>query len=74
VLQYRKNQALFVQGGSADAVFDVRTGEVKLTVVSLRGKAAIIASSEPVISSVKDVSRASRCAWRPRRPSPRRPL
>ena len=43
VSQYRKNQVVFAQGDPADAVFYVQTGEVKLTVVSARGKAAIIA-------------------------------
>lgn len=43
VSQYRKNQVIFAQGDHADAVFYVQTGEVKLTVVSLRGKSAIVA-------------------------------
>jgi CRP-like cAMP-binding protein len=43
VSQYRKNQVVFAQGDPADAVFYVQTGEIKLTVVSSRGKAAIIA-------------------------------
>lgn len=40
---FRKNQVVFAQGDLADAVFYVQKGEVKLTVVSSRGKAAIIA-------------------------------
>jgi CRP-like cAMP-binding protein len=43
VSQYRKKQVVFAQGDPANAVFYVQTGEVKLTVVSTRGKAAIIA-------------------------------
>jgi CRP/FNR family cyclic AMP-dependent transcriptional regulator len=43
VLRYRKNQAIFAQGDRADSVFYVQTGEIKLTVVSPRGKSAIIA-------------------------------
>jgi CRP/FNR family cyclic AMP-dependent transcriptional regulator len=43
VSRYRKNQVVFAQGDRADAVFYVQTGEVKLTVVSSRGKSAIIA-------------------------------
>jgi CRP/FNR family transcriptional regulator, cyclic AMP receptor protein len=43
VSRYRRNQVVFAQGDRADAVFYVQTGEVKLTVVSSRGKSAIIA-------------------------------
>ena len=43
VLHYRKNQILFTQGDRADSVFYIQTGEVKLSVISPRGKAAIIA-------------------------------
>jgi len=43
VSRYRKNQVIFAQGDHADAVFYVQTGEVKLTVVSPRGKSAILA-------------------------------
>jgi len=43
VRDYRAKQAIFAQGDAADAVFYVRTGRVKLTVVSGRGKEAVIA-------------------------------
>jgi CRP/FNR family cyclic AMP-dependent transcriptional regulator len=39
---YRETQGVFAQGDSADAVFYVETGKVKLTVVSSRGKEAVI--------------------------------
>ena len=40
--EYRSNQVVFSQGDTADAVFYIETGKVKLTVVSTRGKEAII--------------------------------
>jgi CRP/FNR family transcriptional regulator, cyclic AMP receptor protein len=40
--EYRSNQVVFSQGDPADAVFYIQTGKVKLTVVSTRGKEAII--------------------------------
>ena len=39
---YGKNEGVFSQGGSADAVFYLQSGKVKLTVVSPRGKEAVI--------------------------------
>jgi CRP/FNR family transcriptional regulator, cyclic AMP receptor protein len=42
VRAYRRKQAVFSQGDAADAVFYVETGQVKLTVVSPIGKAAVI--------------------------------
>jgi CRP/FNR family cyclic AMP-dependent transcriptional regulator len=43
IYQYRKNQSLFAQGDSADSVFYIRRGRVKLTVVSEQGKEAVVA-------------------------------
>ena len=43
VEQYRDKQAIFCQGDEADAVFYIQKGGVKLTVVSKRGKEAVIA-------------------------------
>src|SRR5579863_5636800 len=40
---YPKNQMVFSQGDSADAVFYIQKGRVKLTVVSRQGKEAVIA-------------------------------
>jgi len=42
VIQYRKKQIIFSQGDPANAVFYVQKGRVKLTVVSKRGKEAVI--------------------------------
>jgi CRP/FNR family cyclic AMP-dependent transcriptional regulator len=40
--EYRSDQIVFSQGDAADAVFYVQSGKVKLTVVSTRGKEAVI--------------------------------
>jgi CRP/FNR family transcriptional regulator, cyclic AMP receptor protein len=40
--RYRKNQKIFNQGDVADAVFFIRNGKVKLTVLSGHGKEAVI--------------------------------
>jgi CRP-like cAMP-binding protein len=40
--QYRSKQSVFSQGDAADAVFFLESGKVKLTVVSARGKEAVI--------------------------------
>ena len=43
VREYQADDAIFLQGDSADAVFYIQTGKVKLTVVSTSGKEAVIA-------------------------------
>jgi CRP/FNR family transcriptional regulator, cyclic AMP receptor protein len=40
---YRKNQVVFSQGDSADAIFYIQKGKIKLTVVSKQGKEAVVA-------------------------------
>jgi CRP/FNR family cyclic AMP-dependent transcriptional regulator len=45
--EYRSNQVVFSQGDDADAVFFMGSGKVKLTVVSTRGKEAVIGVLEP---------------------------
>ena len=40
---YRKKQNIFSQGSPADAVFYLEKGKVKLTVLSTRGKEAVVA-------------------------------
>lgn len=40
---YRDKQAIFAQGDKANAMFYVQAGNVKLTVISKRGKRAVIA-------------------------------
>ena len=42
IAAFRKKQTIFAQGGSADAVFYIQKGKVKLTVVSRIGKEATI--------------------------------
>jgi CRP/FNR family cyclic AMP-dependent transcriptional regulator len=39
---YRNRQVVFAQGDAADAVFFIQAGKVKLTVVSSRGKEAVV--------------------------------
>ena len=41
--RYRKNQIVFSQGDPADSVFYIQAGTVKITVVSDRGKEAVVA-------------------------------
>jgi CRP-like cAMP-binding protein len=43
VQQYRPKQAIFSQGDRADAVFYIREGKVRLSVLSKQGKEATIA-------------------------------
>ncbi len=43
---YEDKQSVFTQGDRADAVFYIQSGKVKLTVVSTRGKEAVIAIVE----------------------------
>jgi CRP/FNR family transcriptional regulator, cyclic AMP receptor protein len=42
VATYRRNQIVFSQGEPADAVFYIQQGQVKLTVLSERGKEAVV--------------------------------
>ena len=47
ILKAKKNQIVFSQGDAADAVFYIQQGKIKLTVVSSKGKEAVIAVLEP---------------------------
>src|SRR5690349_13265721 len=47
IATFVKNATIFSQGDTADAVFYVQEGKVKLTVVSQQGKAAVIAMLQP---------------------------
>ena len=47
ISQYQKDQIVFRQGGVADAVFYIQRGKIKLTVVSERGKEAVVGILEP---------------------------
>ena len=44
---YRKDMIVFRQGDPADAVFYIQKGKIKLTVVSERGKEAVVGILEP---------------------------
>jgi CRP/FNR family transcriptional regulator, cyclic AMP receptor protein len=46
ILKARKKEVLFSQGDAADAVFYIQEGRVKLTVVSAKGKEAVVAILE----------------------------
>ena len=46
VLKYRENQTIFSQGDPADAAFYVQKGKIKVVVVSMHGKEAVIAILE----------------------------
>jgi CRP-like cAMP-binding protein len=46
-LKFLKNQSVFSQGDASDAVFYIQQGKIKLTVVSSKGKEAVIAVLEP---------------------------
>lgn len=47
LIELKKNQVLFSQGEEADAVFFLKKGTIKLTVVSQRGKEATVALLQP---------------------------
>jgi CRP/FNR family transcriptional regulator, cyclic AMP receptor protein len=47
ISKYQKQQTVFPQGSAADAVFYIRRGKVKITVVSEQGKEAVIAILGP---------------------------
>jgi CRP-like cAMP-binding protein len=42
ISKYQKDQVVFSQGDIADAVFYLQKGKIKLTVVSERGKEAVV--------------------------------
>ena len=44
--KYRKNETIFRQGDSADAVFYILGGKCKVTVLSEKGKEAVVAVHE----------------------------
>ena len=55
---YRKKATVFSQGSPADAVFYIEKGKVKLTVLSTRGKEAVVAHSSPMC--IRDTDAISR--------------
>jgi CRP/FNR family transcriptional regulator, cyclic AMP receptor protein len=46
ITSYRKNEKIFSQGDPADAVFYIREGRVKVSVISEQGKEAVVALHE----------------------------
>lgn len=46
IARYRKNDPIYAQGEPADAVFYVQKGQVKISVLSMQGKEAVIAILE----------------------------
>ena len=61
ISKYQKDQIVFSQGDLADAVFYIQTGTIKLTVVSERGKEAVVGILEPRHFLAKGVSMVTRC-------------
>ncbi len=47
VVDYARGESIFRQGDPADSVFYIRTGAVKLSVVSSQGREAVLAIVEP---------------------------
>ena len=47
ILEFHRNQSIFLQGDAADTVFYLQKGRVKLTVISEQGKEAVVAILEP---------------------------
>jgi CRP/FNR family cyclic AMP-dependent transcriptional regulator len=47
ILKFKKNDIIFSQGDTAESIFYVQKGTVKLSVVSSQGKEAVIAIMEP---------------------------
>jgi len=47
MLNLRKSERLFTQGSPADAIYFIQTGKVKVTVVSVQGREAVLAMLGP---------------------------
>ena len=61
ISKYHKDQIIFSQGDVADAVFYIQHGKIKLTVVSERGKEAVVGLSHPGTFLAKAVSMVIHC-------------
>src|SRR5581483_11924174 len=46
-LTFRKSEKIFSQGDSADSIYFIQTGRVKISVVSAAGKEAVLAMPGP---------------------------
>ena len=47
ISKYQNNQIIFAQGEAADAVFYIQKGKINVTVISERGKEAVVGILEP---------------------------
>jgi CRP/FNR family transcriptional regulator, cyclic AMP receptor protein len=47
ILEYRRDQDIFAQGDTADTVFFIQKGKVKIVVISDQGKEAVVGIMEP---------------------------
>jgi CRP/FNR family transcriptional regulator, cyclic AMP receptor protein len=56
ISKYQKDQIVFSQGAIADAIFYLQKGKIKLTVVSERGKEAVVGVLDRVTFLARDVS------------------
>jgi CRP-like cAMP-binding protein len=52
--KYKEDQILYAQADPADSVFYIHTGQVKVTVISERGKAAVVAIRGPDDSAARE--------------------
>jgi len=64
LVDYPKDTIVFAQGDPADAVFFLRKGKVKLTVMSSRGKEAVVALLDPD-TFFGEGCLIAQCGWRP---------
>jgi CRP-like cAMP-binding protein len=69
---YRKDQVVFSQGNPADAVFYIRKGKVKISVVAQQGKEQSSLFLEQVSFSTRPAWPAKRGDWRQSRRLPNR--
>jgi CRP/FNR family cyclic AMP-dependent transcriptional regulator len=63
--KYGKNQEIFTQGETADSVFYIQKGKVKITVLSEHGKEAVVGILTRDSSSAKPASMGHTCAPHP---------
>jgi hypothetical protein len=68
ILKLKSNEIVCSQGDTADAVFYITDGKIKLCVVSQKGKEAVVAILNPRSFLAKRVWPVRRLTWRP--PSP----
>jgi len=62
---YRADESIYIQGEPADAIYYIREGKVKLTVLSKQGKEAVVAILKDGEFFAKGAWRDNRYAWAP---------